>query len=116
MASIFNEQRVLGARVVSDGTLLFNQQPVIGVRVEASATFIGSQRVLGVDVLPSDRPIYNDQPVRGVVVIGDARKLYNGRLVIPVRDLQGGMGGSPVRADSTTKTADTAQITADNAK
>ena len=96
--------------------MLFNSQQVLGVRVEASATFTDNQRVLGVDVLPSDRAIYNDQPVRGVVVIADARKLYNGRLVIPVRDLQGGMGGTPVRADSTTKTADTTQITADSAK
>lgn len=90
MASIFNEQRVLGVRVVADGTMLFNWLPVLGV-VDAGPTdtFTDSKRVLGVDVLEADVPMHNDQPVRGVVLIEDGRKLYNHMEVIPVRALSG---------------------------
>jgi len=90
MASLFNEQPVLGIRIVPDGTAMFNGLPVHGVvDAGALATFVGNQRVRGVDVLTADKAVHNDQPVLGVVLILDARKLYNNQLVIPVRAISG---------------------------
>lgn len=89
MASLFNEQPVLGVRLVSDGTAMFNGLPVLGVVDAGAATFVGNQRVCGVDVLAADKPIHNDQPVRGAVLIADGRKLYGNQLVIPVRAISG---------------------------
>lgn len=85
MATIFNEQRVLGVRIVDDGTALHNNQPVIGVvEADVGVLFVGNERVLGVDVLDADVAIHNEQPVVGVVLIEDGRALYNDRKVIPV--------------------------------
>lgn len=89
MAAIFNTQRVVGVRIVADGTKLYNNQPVIGVVNEAVATFLGNQLVLGVDVLGADAQVYNEGPVLGVVVIGDGRTLYNNQRVKPARALSG---------------------------
>lgn len=90
MAAIFNEQRVLGVRLVPDGTLMHNGLPVIGV-VDAGGvvTFTDNQRVLGVDVLPADKAMHNDQSVRGAVLITNGRKLYNNALVQPARAISG---------------------------
>lgn len=90
MAAIYNEQRVLGVRLVADGSILHNNQPVIGIR-DAGATdmFVNDLRVLGVDVLPADTAIHNEQPVRGAVLIADARTIYNGERVVPARAISG---------------------------
>lgn len=88
MTAISNEQRVLGIRLVADGSTMFNNQPVIGVKSSAG-TFVDNLRVLGVDVLPADKAIHNDQPVLGAVLIADARTLYNHQLVIPVVAISG---------------------------
>jgi hypothetical protein len=90
MAALYNEQRVLGVRIVADGTKLHNNQPVIGVVATLLAVkFVDNKRTLGVDVLPADAAVHNEQPVIGVVVIGDGRKLYNDREVIPVYAVSG---------------------------
>lgn len=91
MAEIFNNQRVVGVRVLSDGATIHNNQPVVGI-VQAidGVLFTENKRVLGVESLNDDAAIYNDQPVLGVVEINDGRELYNFRPVIPVR-----MGGEP---------------------
>jgi beta-glucanase (GH16 family) len=84
MAEIFNEQRVLGVRVVFDGRLMHNGLPVIGISDAADGVlFDDNQRVLKVEPLDADQPIYNEQPVRGVALIEDGRKLYNGQPVVP---------------------------------
>lgn len=83
MGALYNEQRVLGVRVVADGTVMHNNQPVIGIVDAVGALFVGNLRTLGVSVLGADQAIYNDQPVRGVVLIADGRKLYNGSQVLP---------------------------------
>ena len=88
MANLSNEQRVLGIRLVADGTLMHNGLPVIGV-VSAAGTFTDNQRVRGVDVLPADKAIHNEQPVRGAVLIVNGRKLYNNALVVPVTAISG---------------------------
>lgn len=90
MATIFNDQRVLGVRLVPFGTAMHNGLPVIGiVDAGASTTFVEHQRVLGVDVLDEDKAIHNEQPVMGAVLITDGRKMYNNQLVIPVRAISG---------------------------
>lgn len=90
MAAIYNEQRVLGVRIVADGTLLHNMQPVIGVTAELLATkFTRDLRTLGVDVLGADQAVHNEQPVIGVVVIGDGRTMYNDERVIPAYAVSG---------------------------
>lgn len=84
MATIFNEQRVLGVRIVADGTLMHNGLPVIGISdVAGGVLFSDNQRTLQVEPLQADQVIYNEQPVRGAVLIADGRKLYNGQRVIP---------------------------------
>lgn len=88
MAAIYNEQRVLGIRLVADGATMFNGLPVIGVK-SAAGTMVDNLRVLGVDVLPADKAIHNEQPVLGAVLIADARKLYNNQLVIPAFAVSG---------------------------
>lgn len=85
MATLFNEQRILGVRQQADGTTMFNGLPVLGVLDVGGTLFTDNRRALGVDVLPADAAIYNDQPVRGVVKIADGRKLYNNQLVIPIK-------------------------------
>lgn len=90
MADIYNEQRVLGIRLVADGTKMFNGLPVIGVVAAAGGVmFAGNKRVLGVNVLAADAAMNNDQPVRGAVLIADARTLYNNERVIPARAISG---------------------------
>ena len=89
MASIYNEQRVLGVRLVPDGTAMFNGQEVIGVVNAGASLFVNNIRTIGVDVLPADKPIHNDQPVLGAVLIADGRKLYNNQLVIPAHAVSG---------------------------
>lgn len=84
MAQIFNEQRVLGVRIVSDGTMMHNGRQTIGIRDAGDALFVDNLRTLGVDVLDADAAIYNEQPVLGAVLITDARTLYNGERVVPV--------------------------------
>lgn len=91
MAEIFNEQRILGIRLVADGSTMFNGLPVIGVVDATGQTFIDNQRVLGVYVLGADTAIHNEQPVRGAVLIADARDLYNDQLVIPVEAISGAL-------------------------
>lgn len=88
MAAIHNDQRILGIRLVVDGTAMHNGLPVIGV-VEAAGDFIDNQRALGVDVLAEDKALHNDQRVLGAVLIGDGRTLYNHQLVIPVHAVSG---------------------------
>lgn len=83
MAEIFNEQRVLGIRLVADGTTMFNNQPVIGVREAADGvTFVSNERVLGVDVIEDGSLIHNDQPVIGAAMIRDSRDIYNNSPVV----------------------------------
>ena len=54
MSSLFNDQRVLGIRLVVDGTVLHNNQLVIGI-VDAGVTlFVNNIRTIGVDVLGAD--------------------------------------------------------------
>lgn len=90
MADIYNEQRVLGIRLVSDGTTMFNGLPVIGVvAAGVGVMFVNNLRVLGVDVLPSDKAMHNEQPVRGAVLIANGRTLYNNALVQPARAISG---------------------------
>lgn len=90
MSSIFNEQPVLGVRLVADGTTMFNGLRVIGVRAVANGVlFVGHLRTRGVDVLPADKAIHNDQPVLGAVLIADARTIYNGERVIPANAQSG---------------------------
>lgn len=90
MAQIFNEQRVLGIVIVSDGTRLYNNQPVIGVVDAGISLFVGNARTLGVNVLAAATVgISNDQPVIGAVLIGDGRKLYNDQGVVPVTAISG---------------------------
>lgn len=93
MADIYNEQRVLGIRLVSDGTVMHNNQPVIGIGDAAAGLFANNQRAIGVAVLDEDQAIYNDQPVRGAVLIGDGRTVYNGGLVVPANAVSGSLGG-----------------------
>lgn len=87
MATIFNDRRVLGVRLVDDGTVMHNGLPVIGVKEAGDdVLFSGNLRTLGVDVLDDDAAtIYNDQPVRGAVLIEDDRALYNHQPVIQVK-------------------------------
>jgi hypothetical protein len=89
MATLFNEQRILGVRVQADGTTMFNGLPVLGVLDVGGTLFTDNRRALGVDVLAADAAVYNDQPVRGVVVIKDGRKLYNNQLVLPAKATSG---------------------------
>ncbi|MGJ5032270.1 hypothetical protein ACQR1I_35910 [Bradyrhizobium sp. HKCCYLS2038] len=89
MAAIFNEQRVLGIRMVADGTRLYNGQFVIGVVDAGASLFVSNIRTVGVDVLAADQAIYNERPMLGAVLIGDGRKLYNNMLVVPVKALSG---------------------------
>lgn len=90
MADIYNEQRVLGIRLVADGTTMFNGLPVIGVvAAGVGALFTDNQRTLGVAVLPADAAIYNEQPVRGAVLINNGRDLYNNALVQPAWAVSG---------------------------
>lgn len=93
MADIYNEQRVLGIRLVADGTLMHNGLPVIGVSDVAATLFSNNQRALGVAVLDADQAIYNEQPVRGAVLIDDGRTLYNGQLVAPASAVVGQFAG-----------------------
>lgn len=86
---MFNEQRVLGVRLVADGTKLYNNQRVIGVVDAAGSLFVGNIRTVGVDVLAADEAVHNDQPMLGAVLIADGRKLYNDMLVIPVKAVTG---------------------------
>lgn len=83
MAEIFNEQRILGVRIVADGTTMHNGLPVIGIRDSVGVLFSSNLRALGIDVLTGDEVVWNDQPVRGFVLISDGRQLYNGRQVMP---------------------------------
>lgn len=101
MATIFNEQRVLGIRLVPDGVTLYNSLPVIGiVDAGSSTTFSNNQRVRGVDVLPAFKPVHNDLPVVGAVLIANGRKMYNDQLVIPVRAVSGSLSsGDPYWAN-----------------
>lgn len=86
MATIYNEQRILGIRLVADGTKMHNGLPVIGVVAAADGImFVGNLRVLGVDVLGADKAIHNEQPVRGAVLIANGRALYNNERVVPAR-------------------------------
>ena len=90
MAEIYNEQRVLGIRLVAEGTKMHNGLPVIGVVAAAGGVmFVSNLRVLGVDVLGADAAMNNEQPVRGAVLIADARTLYNDQRVIPARAISG---------------------------
>ena len=90
MATIYNERRVLGIRLVADGTKMHNGLPVIGVVAAADGImFVGNLRVLGVNVLAADAAMNNEQPVRGAVLIADARTLYNNERVIPARAISG---------------------------
>jgi len=89
MAAIYNEQRVLGVRLVADGTLMFNGQRVIGVVDAGASLFVGNIRTIGVDVLAADKPIHNEQIVVGAVLIADGRKLYNNMLVVPAKAVSG---------------------------
>jgi hypothetical protein len=84
MAQIFNEQRVRGIRLVSDGTTMYLGRRVIGVRNAGAALFIGNLRTVGVDVLAADKAIHNGQEVVGAVLISDARTIYNSERIIPV--------------------------------
>lgn len=93
MAVIYNDQRVLGVRLVPDGTAIYNNQPVIGIVDAAGALFVNNLRTLGVDVLAADEPVHNEQPIRGAVLIGDGRKLYNNMLVVPAFAVSGSLGG-----------------------
>ncbi len=91
MATLYNQQRVLGIRIVADGTLMHNGLPVIGVVDAGGATFLENDLVLGVEALPADKAIHNEQPVRGAVVINDGRVLYNNQPVIPVTEVGSGV-------------------------
>ncbi|TIT90391.1 MAG: LamG domain-containing protein [Mesorhizobium sp.] len=84
MASIFNEQRVLGVRIVADGTTMYNGLPVIGLYDAGAVLFGNNLRTLSVNVISTADAMYNDQPVRGAVVISDGRKMYKNQPVIPV--------------------------------
>lgn len=89
MAVIFNEQRVLGVRLVADGTKIYNNQRVIGVVDAGGSMFANNIRTLGVDVLAADEAVHNEQPMLGAVLITDGRKLYNDMLVIPAHAVTG---------------------------
>lgn len=89
MADIFKDQRVLGIRLVADGSTMHNGLPVVGVVDASGQTFSDNQGVLGVDVLGADKAIHNEQPVLGAVLIADGRDLYNHQLVIPVDAVSG---------------------------
>jgi hypothetical protein len=91
MAEIFNDQPILGVRLVADGVAMHNGLPVIGIVDATGETFTDNQRVLGIDVLDADAAIHNDQPVRGAVLIADGRDLYNDQLVIPVEAISGAL-------------------------
>lgn len=99
MATIFNEQCVLGVRLVADGTLMHNGIPVIGISAAADGLLFSSNlRTLGVAVLDADAAIYNDQPVLGAVLISDSRSIYNGRLVVPAHAVSGVLSYDPSAA------------------
>ncbi|WP_454618371.1 hypothetical protein [Bradyrhizobium cenepequi] len=89
MADIFNDQRVLGVRLVPDGTTLYNNQQVIGIVDAGGSMFVNNIRTVGVDVLDADAAIHNEQPVLGAVLIADGRTLYNNMLVIPAHAVTG---------------------------
>lgn len=89
MADLYNSQRVLGVRLVADGTVMHNGQLVIGVSDAGGALFVGNIRTIGVDVLDADTAVHNEQPVLGAVLIGDGRALYNGMLVVPANAVSG---------------------------
>lgn len=91
MADLYNDQRVLGVRVVDDGTKMHNNQRVVGVVDAGDRLIVGNIRSVGVDVLDANAPIHNEQPVIGVVLIADGRKLYNDMLVIPVHAVSGAL-------------------------
>lgn len=95
MADIYNQQRVLGVRLVDDGTVMHNGQRVIGISDAGGALFSGNIRTIGVDVLDADAAIHNEQPVLGAVVIDDGRKLYNGMLVVPAYAVNGSLDPQP---------------------
>lgn len=95
MAEMFNSQRVLGVRLVADGTVIYNNQSVIGVVDATGTTFANNIRTLGVDVLVADVAVHNEQPMLGAVLIGDGRTLYNNMLVIPAHAVTGSLGGAP---------------------
>lgn len=90
MAALYNDYRILGVRLVADGTRMHNGLPVIGIVAAADGVmFVGNLRVLGVDVLGADKAIHNEQPVRGAVLIADGRKLYNNERVASARAISG---------------------------
>lgn len=89
MASIYNDQLVLGVRLVADGTAIYNNQEVIGVVDSGGLMFVENIRTVGVDVLAADEAVHNEQPMLGAVLIGDGRKLYNNMLVVPVHAVSG---------------------------
>lgn len=85
MATMFNDQRRLGIRLVADGTKMHNGLPVIGVREAGGGVlFVNNKRVLGVDIVAPGRAIHNEQPVRGAVLIADSRTVYNNFEVLAV--------------------------------
>jgi hypothetical protein len=88
VADLFNNQRVLGVRLLADGLNMHNRHSVIGIRDAAGAMF-GNLRTIGVDVLGADAAIHNELPVLGAVLIADGRKLYNGMLVVPAYAVSG---------------------------
>lgn len=95
MASIYNDQRVLGIRLVSDGTAIYNNQQVIGVVDSGGLMFVNNIRTIGVDVLSADEAVHNETPMLGAVLIGDGRTLYNGLLVIPAFAVSGSLSSAP---------------------
>lgn len=120
MAAIFNDQRVLGVRLVADGTVLYNGQSVIGIVDAAGSSFVNNIRTVGVDVLAADEAVHNDLPMLGAVLIADGRQLYNNMLVVPAKAVSGSLSGS-VGNDGFTKIllhmdgADGGAVFADNA-
>lgn len=98
MATIFNDRRVRGVRLVEDGTTLHNNQPVIGVSVaDEGVLFSDHERTLGVDVLDEGtETIHNDQPILGAVLIEDGRELYNNQDVVPAYAVTGSLSTDPI--------------------
>lgn len=84
MAQLFNNQPVIGIKLVSEGETLFNNQSVIGVRTATAQRFENNQIVRGVQSIDDGSKLFNGWPVIGAVVILDGRTIYNGRPVMPV--------------------------------
>lgn len=91
MASLFNQQPVIGAVKITDGRKLYNGLPVVGVRV-GSGSVVKNQMVRGIAVLADGSRLHNGGVVIGVYVVTDPNQnIFNNAPVMPVSVVSGSL-------------------------